>query len=701
MNILQVLPRLDEGGVETGTVDLARYLAANGHKAVVISEGGRLVDRLHEVGARHYKLPVGRKSIFALIGVVPRIVDVIRKENIQIIHARSRVPALSAFIASRIAHIHFITTAHGYYKRHLISGVMGWGKYVVVASNAMGYHMIKNFGVLQEKIKLIPRGVDLKRFEYKSPEERKNNPFVIAMISRISPIKGHAHFIQAVHQASRKIPNLKVIIIGGVAKGKEKYKKDLDLLVKRLGLSQTVTFLGPRQDIPEILKETNLLVLPPAEQEAFGRAVVEAQAAGVPVVASSVGGIVDIVKDGETGLLFSPGDVRELAEKIVMLAKDRKLELRLAENARRNVEENFSLEKMAALTLNLYEETLKTKSILVIKLSAVGDVILSIPSLRAIRNKFRGAKIKALVGIKSKDIFRGCPYVDDIIIYDYEARDKGLGGLLRKSSILRKMNFDISIDLQNNRRSHLLTAASLIPLRQGYHNKKFSFLLNRKVGEPKGPKDPVSHQANLLGVLGIPVEDKTLELWPSRSEEEWADKFLEDAWINKGQLLIGINPGASPKWNTKKWPVEKFAKLCDMLSNQLGARVLLTGTKEDKDTGDKLASLCKSRPINAIAKSTVMQLAALIKRCSVFITSDSAPMHIAAATGVNFLAIFGPTDPRRHLPSRSNCVVIKKDMMCSPCYKSRCIIGHKCMRNITVDEVFDAVKVLLKNKEVS
>ena len=85
MNILQVLPRLDEGGVETGTVDLARYLAANGHKAVVISEGGRLVDRLHEVGARHYKLPVGRKSIFALIGVVPRIVDVIRKENMRLV----------------------------------------------------------------------------------------------------------------------------------------------------------------------------------------------------------------------------------------------------------------------------------------------------------------------------------------------------------------------------------------------------------------------------------------------------------------------------------------------------------------------------------------------------------------------------------------------------------------------------------------
>jgi len=696
MNILQVLPRLDEGGVETGAVDFARYLMLKGHKAVIVSGGGNLVKKLHEVGARHYKLPVGKKSIFTFLWVIPKIVDVIRKENVQIIHARSRVPAISSFIASRIANISFITTAHGYYKKHLISQVMGWGKFVIVASNAMGYHMTKNFGTLPEKIRLIPRGVDLESFDYRRPGDKKKNPFTIGMISRVSPIKGHSYFIQAISRVSREIPNLKVLIVGGVAKGKEKYKKDLELMVKRLGLTETIRFLGPREDIPEILSGLNLLVLSPVEQEAFGRAVIEAQAAGVPAIATSVGGVVDIVKDGQTGFLCSPRDPKSLAEKIIKLFRNEDLQNKIAENARRSVEEKFSLDKMAASTVELYEETLRTKRILVIKLSAVGDVILSIPSLRAIRDKFKEAEIKVVVGMKAKDILKNCPYIDGIIVYDYKNRDKGLRGFAKKGSLLRKMNFDISIDLQNNRRSRLLAATSLIPARLGYDNRKFSVFLSRKVKPPRESLDPISHQARLLGVLRIPMENKTLGLWPSESDEEWADKFLENAWVNKGQLLIGVNPGASVRWATKRWPVENFAKLCDMFANRLGVRVLLTGAKEDMEIGKNIAGLCKSRPIIAIGKSTLMQLTSLIKRCNVFITSDSAPMHIAAATEVGFVALFGPTDPNRHLPPCKKCVVIRKELKCSPCYNPRCIIGFKCMKEITVEEVFKAAEQLLE-----
>lgn len=698
MNILQVLPKLDEGGVEIGTVDLARFLTLKGHKAVVVSGGGRLVRKLNEVGARHYKLPVGSKSIFTFVWVIPRMLGVIRKENIQIIHARSRVPALASFIASRIANIAFITTAHGYYRKHLISQVMGWGKFAIVASNAMAYHMVNNFHTPLEKIKLIPRGVDIKNFKYISPEDRKSSYFTIGMISRISPVKGHTYFIRAISQVSRKIPNLKVLIIGGVAKGKEKYKEELKLLIRRLGLTEVVSFLGPKDDIPKILSELNLLVLSPLQQEAFGRAIIEAQAAGVPVIATTVGGIVDIVKDKITGLLCSPEDPKDLADKIIKLAKDKDLQLKLSRYGRKSVEENFTLEKMASSTLRLYEETLRAKRILVIKLSAIGDVILSIPSLRAIRNKFKEANIKVLVGIKSKDILKTCPYINEIIVYDYKDKDKGIKGFLKYSSLVRRINFDLLIDLQNNRRSHLLAATSFIPIRVGYDNKKFSLFLNRKIKEPKELLDPISHQARLLKVLSIPIQDKSLQLWPSASDEKWAEAFLQEAWVSKGQLLIGINPGASVRWSTKKWSVKNFAKLCEVLANRLGARVLVTGTKEDMEVGKELLNYCKTRPIMAVGKSTILQLTSLIKRCNAFITSDSAPMHIAASCKVKFVALFGPTDPARHLPACKRCAVIRKELSCSPCYSSKCIKGYRCMKEITVEEVFEAVKGLLTVK---
>ncbi|MCI0480164.1 MAG: glycosyltransferase, partial [Candidatus Dadabacteria bacterium] len=164
MNILQVLPTLDIGGVETGTIDLARYLVKKGHKAIVVSDGGKLVRELENIGSRHYKLPIGKKSIFNIIRMIGELSDIIRREDIDIIHARSRVPALIAYFAARSTGRVFITTAHGYYKNPVMSAPMGWGKYVIVASNVIARHMTESFNVARERIRMIPRGVDLNIF---------------------------------------------------------------------------------------------------------------------------------------------------------------------------------------------------------------------------------------------------------------------------------------------------------------------------------------------------------------------------------------------------------------------------------------------------------------------------------------------------------------------------------------------------------
>ncbi len=161
MNILQILPELNVGGVETGTLDLAKYLVRSKHKAVVVSNGGELVKELESLGGIHYQLPVHRKSIFTIIKMIPRLVGIIKKEEIDIVHARSRVPAWIAYFATRKTLTTFITTCHGYYKKHPFSHVMGWAKRVIVSSNIIARHMIDDFGVPYERIRLVPRGVDL------------------------------------------------------------------------------------------------------------------------------------------------------------------------------------------------------------------------------------------------------------------------------------------------------------------------------------------------------------------------------------------------------------------------------------------------------------------------------------------------------------------------------------------------------------
>ena len=697
MNRLQRVPSLDVGGVETGTVDIARYLVRKGHKAIVISGGGKLVKELDSIGARHYTLPVGKKSLLNMIKMVRLVSDIIRNEDIDIVHVRSRVPALIAYIACKFTDRIFLTTAHGYYKKHFLSKVMSWGRFVIVPSNIIAKHMVSDFGVPYERIRFIPRGVDIAKFKFRDPHAHLAKGFTVGMVSRITPLKGHSYFLRAISLLRRDIPNLKVIIVGSAAK--DKYTGDLEMLPRRLRLTQTVEFLSAQEDVPSVMRRLDCLVSATTTPEAFGRVIVEAQASGVPVVSTRVGGVVDIIDDLKTGLFCDAQDPKDMADKILKLYRDKDLRINLAIAGRKRVEENFNLDIMMTKTLSVYEEVLKSVNILIIKISAVGDCILSVPSLRAIRAKFKNANIKVLVGLPAREVFDGCPYINGKIVCDLKGRDRRLSGLWKIGRELRMECFDIVIDLQNNRKSHILSALSLAPLRYGYDNGKFSFLLNNRIKDDAPYLDPIEHQFRVLKLAGLKPVDKNLELWSTPSDAEKIDALFQDNWVKPSQNIIGINARASSRWNSKNWPPKRIAELCDKLAKEFNMRVILTGTKEDVSFIKKIRDLTSSKPIIAAGRTTVAELASLIKKCKVYITSDSAPMHIASAMSTPFIALFGPTDPLRHIAPSKNHVVIKKDLKCSPCYSPNCSRGFKCMSGIEAEEVFRAVKNILSKSE--
>lgn len=695
MNILQVLPELNVGGVETGAIDLSKYLVKQGHKVVVVSNGGKLVKELESLGARHYQLPVHKKSFFNIFKMILKLEEVIKKEEIEIVHARSRVPAWIAFFAARKANRIFITTCHGYYKKHPFSYVMGWGKSVICPSNVIARHMIEDFSVPLERIKLIPRSVDLERFQFMDPVKKRTEEFNVGIIGRFTPIKGHLYFIKAMAKLHRPVPKLKIWIVGDAPLSKQNYKEQIQVLIRRLGLWHCTQFLGTQRNIPEILAHLDLLVLPTITQEAFGRVIIEAQASGVPVIATKIGGIVDIIEDNKTGLLVPPGDDYSIAEAALKIFKDKDLAGSLARAAFKNVQEKYNLELMVKSTFSVYEQTLRDKKILIIKLSSLGDMILSTAALKAIREKFpEDYKITLLTSKESKDVVLGCPYIDELIVYDYKNKDKGLSGLWRFSYLLRKKNFDMVIDLQNNRLSHILSFLSLALNRYGYDNKKLSFLLNHRIEDNKQPVGPLEHQFKILNMLGINLGNYFPEIWPSNEDAKYIDGFLNSQWLSQSNKIVGINMNASARWVTKSWPMPYMLKLCDELSRR-DIRVILTGTNEDFKQANILANTLKNaKIINVCGKTTINQLAYLIKKCDVYISADSAPLHIAAAVHTPFAALFGPTDPRRHLARPKKYVLIKKDLPCGPCYKPKCK-DKKCMNLITVDEVLEAVGKLL------
>ncbi|MFH0827588.1 MAG: glycosyltransferase [Candidatus Omnitrophota bacterium] len=697
MKILQILPELNVGGVERGTVDLAKELVKLGHKAVVVSNGGNLTADIEAAGVIHYCLPVHSKSIWNIIRMSSKLAKIIRKEEIDIVHARSRMPAWPAFFACRKTNTAFITTCHGYYQKHFFSFVMGWGKRVIVPSNVIARHMIEDFKVPHERIRLIPRSVDLGEFKYSSPEKRIGNIFNVGIIGRLTPIKGHLDFIKAMAKVSGVNPNIKIWIVGDAPASKGAYKEQLRVLTKRLGLEACTEFLGTQKDVPSILLHLNLLVLATTTQEAFGRVIIEAQACGVPVVATAVGGVIDIIENEKTGLLVPPSHPRAMADAIIRVMNDKALAVKMAEEAYKKVREKYGIEMMVGKTLEVYKEACRDFKILIIKFSSLGDVILSTAGLRAIRDKFKkeNYKISFLVGQEFKEVLLRNPNIDELLVCDFKNRDRGIGGFLKLIKVLRGKNFDMVIDLQNNRRSHILAAMTLALNRYGYDNKKLSFLLNRRIKDKKEPIGPVAHQFKLLNILGIQPPGQELELFPSPGDEQFVADFLSSQWISLNQKLVGINVGASKRWQTKLWPSKHILGLCEAL-NSRDIRVVVTGSGEDvKRAKELISKYPKLKIIDGCGKLSVNQLAVLIKRCAVYISADSAPLHVAAAMKTPLVALFGPTDPARHLPPAKDYVVIKKDMACSPCYKSKCA-NPKCMESISVEEVLGAIDKLLK-----
>ncbi|MCA9395844.1 MAG: glycosyltransferase, partial [Candidatus Omnitrophica bacterium] len=458
MNVLQIVPELRSGGVERGTVDFAKYLAENGHRSVVVSNGGSLVGEMVAAGVMHYKLPVHKKSFFSVLSEARTLEKILRSESIDIVHARSRVPAWIAFIACRRAGIPMITTCHGIYGTHALSRVMGWGRTVISISTAVTRHMTQHFKVPYKRIRMVHRGVNLTEFsdlktEACNEKSRKDEEFIIGIVGRITPIKGHPVLIRAMARVARVYPQAKLWIVGDAPK--HRYGEELRHLVSKLNLAENVEFLGTQRDIPSLLARMDVLVAPAVGEEAFGRVMIEAGALGVPVIASRIGGIVDVIRHGKDGILTTAGDVTMLAEAILGVFREPQLAKKLADSLRIRVREKFDDRIMFEKTMQVYNEALRSKRILIAKFGAVGDAVLISPSIREIRRKYPEAHIAVLCDRSCREIFSRNKHINDVITFDRAEIYSGIK-LFTLIKVLSREAFDVYLDFHNNRLSHFL-----------------------------------------------------------------------------------------------------------------------------------------------------------------------------------------------------------------------------------------------------
>ena len=307
VNVLQVLPELNSGGVERGTLELGRHLVASGHQSLVVSHGGRLVNRLEAEGSRHITMPVHRKSLASLRQVRP-FRDLLEREKPDILHLRSRVPAWIGWLAWRKmdppTRPHLVTTVHGFYSVNAYSKIMTSGERVICVSNAIRDYVTTNYpGVPEEKLRVVHRGVDPAEFPWgsKPPDEWRHtweeahpelaDRFVVLLPGRVTRWKGHEDFLQVVRVLKDRLPSAHALIAGGPHPRKKAFDEEIRAKAKDLGLDACLTFLGHRDDLKEVMAVSDVIVSLSTDPEAFGRVTLEALTLGKPVAGYHHGGV--------------------------------------------------------------------------------------------------------------------------------------------------------------------------------------------------------------------------------------------------------------------------------------------------------------------------------------------------------------------------------------------------------------------------
>ena len=368
--ILQVLPELDHGGVGVGTVQSADAPRQHGIKNFVASAGGRMVRELEKIKVPHFTLPLKTKNPIKLYLNSLKLEKIIKENGINIVHARSRAPAWSAYWAAKRAGVKFITTFHGTYGlgpkgiKKFYNRVMTYGQLVIAISNHIKKHITENYRINEDKIRLIHRCVDIEKFSPAVSQERiiravQENGIpedlpVISLIGRITRWKGQHVLLEALSKLKDR--DFFCLIVGS-DQGRVKYTEELKELVKKYGLESKVKFIGQSFDIPALLMVSDIVLSTAVEPEAFGRAAIEGQAMGKIVIASNLGGSLENTIDGVTGKLYESSDPQALADAI-RWALDLPLEekKKISAAAIKNVKENFTKQIMCDKTIAVYNE---------------------------------------------------------------------------------------------------------------------------------------------------------------------------------------------------------------------------------------------------------------------------------------------------------------------------------------------------------
>lgn len=713
--VLQVLPSLVTGGVERGTIEMVAALKEAGWTPIVASSGGPMAKEVARLGGKHITLPLESKNPWVMWKNVEKLAQIIDAYDVKIVHARSRAPAWSAWHAAHRTGQHFITTFHNAYGhetalKRFYNSVMAKGERVIAISAFVAEHAEKTYKIAKDKIRMIPRGVNIERFDRSKIEKERADILrqswkikpdlpVIIMPGRLTRWKGQPVFIEAI--AKLKRTDMTCVIVG--SGGDAGYRNELIAAIQQNGLQDTVHVVDECRDMAAAFSLADIMVSASTRPEGFGRVIVEAQAMGCFVVATEHGGAEETIKHGETGWLVPPGNADKLTEALqTILAMPVDERKKIGKKAIAAVHADFTTAMMTERTIAVYEEVLaedavepviqrspegmseepkpaaedekakakqkkvKPERILVIRFGALGDLVMCRQAFHEIREAHKGVEIALLTTPAYESFAQSMPWFDTIIAAE-RASLKEIDQWIALIKRLYAFGPKRVYDLQGKFRQSVMFWLMGGPIFGPEWSGAAPGCSHPRPWPPAKDMHFVDFLAAQLRKAGVNEADE--------ADLSWLDAPIIGYKLPaKYALLI---PGCSPQLLHKRWPAEKYAALAKRLKER-GITCVAIGTKTEADT---IASLRKNAPdvVDLCGQTSLYEIASLAQKAVCIVGNDTGPMHLAAAMGAPTLAVLSShTNPVWSAPYGPQTAWVKKAKI----------------EDVSVDEVFLALEKL-------
>jgi lipopolysaccharide heptosyltransferase II len=700
------------------------------HPIVVCPAEGELAERMRGVGAEVICLDVGRIRYLNPL-IIKKFISLIRDKRIDLIHTDSPTETFYAGIAARMTGtplIWHIRVSDGEWLLDRVLSSLATRLILVAHALSQRFPWLED----SQRIVVIYNGIDLEEFDnfpatssIRTELNVSQDTVLLVCIGRIEERKGQEDLISAM----RDIDNAKLILVGG---GDKRYIRRIQNLCKEFGISDRVFFTGYRDDIPSVLRDIDIFVFPTIKGEGFPRVILEAMAAGKPVVATDNAGNPEAVVDGLTGYIVPAGGSSSLAAKLNELVANKKKRTAMGGAGRKRVEGFFPIQRNVEGTQNVYLDILEKhnersivahgfdrmiiglksrmigiylgirkillwpltalrevtmlpqhdiKSILFLRHDRIGDMVLSTAALKALKRAYPDAMITVLASKRNYEILKHNPHVDEIFIYK---------GVIRFIREIRSRDYDLVIDpfLTYELQQAFMTHLARGKYRIGFARAGREIFFNLKGPVASSPKKMVDHLLDLVEAVGGKREGCVPEVFLTDEEQQWASEVLSNKGIGEHELIVAIHTGAY--YPSQRWPTERFGELARRILEQYEVKVILLGSRDEQDLVKKVKEIA-GKGIKDFSGLRLRKLIALLSKCDLMVCNNSGPLHIASALKVPTVSMIGPTVTPLWLPSGKHDVLIKKELSCSPCNRAICK-GHECMESITADEVFESVR---------